>query len=161
MRILTVVTTIFFPLSLITGWYGMNFSHMPELSAPTPTGSWSVSALLLFWAKSGFFIKTTGFPEFAYRITIMSYHTGRILFVSTSYFRFERFYRKIIYWRNVSAFFFCGSFFLPPFALIPWMDNCIKNFLIPNRNRADVLPVGRCEAQLFFHNQRETHAFEF
>ena len=41
----------------------------------------------------------------------MSYHIGRILFVSTSYFRFERFYRKIIYWRNVSAFFFCGSFF--------------------------------------------------
>ena len=41
----------------------------------------------------------------------MSYHIGRIIFVSTSYFRFERFYRKIIYWRNVSAFFFCGSFF--------------------------------------------------
>ncbi|NCB92804.1 MAG: magnesium transporter CorA [Clostridia bacterium] len=31
MQILTVVTTIFFPLSLITGWYGMNFSNMPEL----------------------------------------------------------------------------------------------------------------------------------
>lgn len=38
MRILTVVTTIFFPLSLITGWYGMNFSHMPELSAPHAYG---------------------------------------------------------------------------------------------------------------------------
>ncbi len=23
-----------FPLSLIAGWYGMNFTHMPELSAP-------------------------------------------------------------------------------------------------------------------------------
>ena len=34
MRILTVVSTIFFPLSLIAGWYGMNFTHMPELSAP-------------------------------------------------------------------------------------------------------------------------------
>lgn len=34
MRILTVVTTIFFPLSLITGWYGMNFNNMPELSHP-------------------------------------------------------------------------------------------------------------------------------
>ncbi len=32
MKILTVVTTIFLPLSLIAGWYGMNFSHMPELS---------------------------------------------------------------------------------------------------------------------------------
>lgn len=34
MRILTVVSTLFFPLSLIAGWYGMNFMHMPELSAP-------------------------------------------------------------------------------------------------------------------------------
>lgn len=32
MRILTVVTTIFLPLTLIAGWYGMNFAHMPELN---------------------------------------------------------------------------------------------------------------------------------
>ncbi|WP_343253426.1 CorA family divalent cation transporter [Ligaoa zhengdingensis] len=32
MKILTIVTTIFLPLSLIAGWYGMNFVHMPELS---------------------------------------------------------------------------------------------------------------------------------
>ena len=31
MKILTIVTTIFMPLTLITGWYGMNFKHMPEL----------------------------------------------------------------------------------------------------------------------------------
>ncbi|MBR0366638.1 MAG: magnesium transporter CorA, partial [Clostridia bacterium] len=31
MRILTVVTTIFMPLTLIAGWYGMNFKYMPEL----------------------------------------------------------------------------------------------------------------------------------
>ena len=31
MRVLTVVTTIFMPLSVIVGWYGMNFVHMPEL----------------------------------------------------------------------------------------------------------------------------------
>lgn len=31
MQMLTVVTTIFMPLTLITGWYGMNFEHMPEL----------------------------------------------------------------------------------------------------------------------------------
>ena len=29
--ILTVVTTIFMPLTLIVGWYGMNFRYMPEL----------------------------------------------------------------------------------------------------------------------------------
>ena len=31
MSILTVVTTIFLPLTLLTGWYGMNFVNMPEL----------------------------------------------------------------------------------------------------------------------------------
>lgn len=32
MTLLTVVTSIFMPLTLITGWYGMNFRHMPELN---------------------------------------------------------------------------------------------------------------------------------
>lgn len=32
MGMLTVVTTIFMPLTLIAGWYGMNFQYMPELS---------------------------------------------------------------------------------------------------------------------------------
>lgn len=36
MQILTVVTSIFMPLTLITGWYGMNFKFMPELN-------WSMS----------------------------------------------------------------------------------------------------------------------
>lgn len=31
MKVLTVVTAIFLPLSLIAGWYGMNFENMPEL----------------------------------------------------------------------------------------------------------------------------------
>ena len=31
MKIFTVVTVIFLPLSLLAGWYGMNFSYMPEL----------------------------------------------------------------------------------------------------------------------------------
>ena len=33
MKIFTVITTIFFPLSLIAGWYGMNF-QMPEYNSP-------------------------------------------------------------------------------------------------------------------------------
>ena len=33
MKVFTVVTTVFLPLTLIVGWYGMNFQHMPELSS--------------------------------------------------------------------------------------------------------------------------------
>ncbi|MBQ5955424.1 MAG: magnesium transporter CorA [Firmicutes bacterium] len=32
MTLLTVITTIFMPLTLIAGWYGMNFVFMPELT---------------------------------------------------------------------------------------------------------------------------------
>lgn len=34
MSILTIITSIFMPLTLIAGWYGMNFVHMPELQSP-------------------------------------------------------------------------------------------------------------------------------
>ena len=33
MTVLTVVTTVFMPLTLIAGWYGMNFKYMPELDS--------------------------------------------------------------------------------------------------------------------------------
>lgn len=36
MQFLTVISTIFFPLTLITGWYGMNFENMPELAHGYP-----------------------------------------------------------------------------------------------------------------------------
>ena len=36
MEFLTVISTIFFPLTLITGWYGMNFQNMPELKEGYP-----------------------------------------------------------------------------------------------------------------------------
>ena len=36
MQFLTVLSTIFFPLTLITGWYGMNFQNMPELKNGYP-----------------------------------------------------------------------------------------------------------------------------
>lgn len=32
MKLLTIVTTIVLPLTLVTGWYGMNFDYMPELA---------------------------------------------------------------------------------------------------------------------------------
>ena len=31
-QFLTIMTSIFFPLTVITGWYGMNFSYMPEIN---------------------------------------------------------------------------------------------------------------------------------
>ncbi|HNL38593.1 MAG TPA: CorA family divalent cation transporter, partial [Saprospiraceae bacterium] len=31
MRLLTVISTIFIPLSFVAGLYGMNFDNMPEL----------------------------------------------------------------------------------------------------------------------------------
>jgi len=34
MKVLTVITTIFMPLSFLAGLYGMNFTHMPLLSHP-------------------------------------------------------------------------------------------------------------------------------
>lgn len=45
MQFLTIVTTIFLPLTLITGWYGMNFSNMPELSLP-----WAYPAIIVLSA---------------------------------------------------------------------------------------------------------------
>lgn len=32
MKVFTLITSIFLPLTLIAGWYGMNFQNMPELS---------------------------------------------------------------------------------------------------------------------------------
>ena len=32
MKVFTVITTIFFPLTIIVGWYGMNFQSMPEFT---------------------------------------------------------------------------------------------------------------------------------
>ena len=31
MKVFTIITAIFLPLSLLAGWYGMNFQNMPEL----------------------------------------------------------------------------------------------------------------------------------
>ena len=36
MQFLTVISTIFFPLTLITGWFGMNFRDMPGMNNGYP-----------------------------------------------------------------------------------------------------------------------------
>ena len=36
MQFLTIISTIFMPLTLITSWYGMNFENMPELQRGYP-----------------------------------------------------------------------------------------------------------------------------
>jgi len=45
MKVLTVISTIFIPLSFIAGLYGMNFHYMPELSV-----KWAYPAVLIAMA---------------------------------------------------------------------------------------------------------------
>ena len=45
MRTLTAVTAIFLPLNLITGFFGMNFEHIPGLHSPT--AFWATLAFML------------------------------------------------------------------------------------------------------------------
>lgn len=45
MRVLTLIATIFIPLTFIAGVYGMNFEHMPELG-----WRWGYPAVMLFMA---------------------------------------------------------------------------------------------------------------
>jgi magnesium transporter len=45
MRVFTAITTIFMPLTVITGIYGMNFDHMPELH--TKYGYYGVIGVML------------------------------------------------------------------------------------------------------------------
>ena len=43
MKVLTIITTIFIPLSFLAGLYGMNFKYMPELD-----WQWGYPSLLVF-----------------------------------------------------------------------------------------------------------------
>jgi magnesium transporter len=51
MKVLTAVTVIFIPLSFVTGLYGMNFKHMPELE-----WTWGYPAVLVLLAAIAVFI---------------------------------------------------------------------------------------------------------
>lgn len=46
MSLLTIVETVFTPLALVTGWYGMNFVNMPELQHPD--AYFIVAGMLIF-----------------------------------------------------------------------------------------------------------------
>jgi magnesium transporter len=61
MKVLTIISTVFMPLSFLAGVYGMNFPRMPELHHPAaypwsyPFGFWAlvlaISATMLFFFK--------------------------------------------------------------------------------------------------------------
>lgn len=45
MKVLTIIATIFIPLTFVVGIYGMNFTYMPELNSP-----WGYPAVMVFMA---------------------------------------------------------------------------------------------------------------
>jgi magnesium transporter len=53
MKILTIMTTLFIPLTLIAGIYGMNFKHMPELDwkfgYPMALGIMVITAIIMYF----------------------------------------------------------------------------------------------------------------
>lgn len=56
MTLLTVVTTIFMPLTVIAGWFGMNFTNMPSINSPlgyplTILGSIAIVLISLWWFR--------------------------------------------------------------------------------------------------------------
>jgi magnesium transporter len=59
MRVLTIISTIFIPLTFIAGIYGMNFDYMPELhwsfGYPLAIGSMVATAIgmLIYFYRQG------------------------------------------------------------------------------------------------------------
>jgi magnesium transporter len=56
MKVLTIMSSIFIPLTFIVGVYGMNFEHMPELKSPwgypgVLIGMIVLAGILLAWFK--------------------------------------------------------------------------------------------------------------
>ena len=61
MRVLTIISATFLPLTLIAGIYGMNFAHMPELDESNAYFIVLVGmaifaiAMVLFFIRKGWF----------------------------------------------------------------------------------------------------------
>ncbi len=57
MKVLTIIATIFIPITFVAGVFGMNFKHMPELdwSWAYPVGFWAaiiiITSLMIFYFK--------------------------------------------------------------------------------------------------------------
>lgn len=56
MKVLTVITTIFMPLSFVVGFYGMNFAHLPGAQSPMGPFYVFVALLVITIAMLGVFI---------------------------------------------------------------------------------------------------------
>jgi magnesium transporter len=49
MKVLTIISTLFIPVTFIVGVYGMNFDYMPELRSPYGYGAtWFVMLVIMF-----------------------------------------------------------------------------------------------------------------
>ncbi len=62
MKVLTIMASIFIPLTFMAGIYGMNFEHMPELKYEysyailwTAMGSVTIGMLIYFYRKGWIF----------------------------------------------------------------------------------------------------------
>jgi magnesium transporter len=58
MKVLTIISTLFIPLSFLTGVYGMNFEHMPELSWPWAYPMFWLIIVLIAFSMITFFVKS-------------------------------------------------------------------------------------------------------
>jgi magnesium transporter len=61
MRVLTVISSVFIPLTFIAGVYGMNFAHMPELAKPYGYGVCLLFMLLVALGQILYFKKKRWF----------------------------------------------------------------------------------------------------
>ncbi|MDD7282030.1 MAG: CorA family divalent cation transporter [Erysipelotrichaceae bacterium] len=61
MKFFTLVTALFLPLTLMVGWYGMNFKNMPELSSPLGYPIFIIVSILICVALLIYFKKKKWF----------------------------------------------------------------------------------------------------
>ena len=57
MKVLTIIATIFMPLTFLAGLYGMNFKYMPGLASPLGFDAMILVMLAVFWGMIIYFKK--------------------------------------------------------------------------------------------------------